>query len=373
MGMPEQAAASFVGPEETIAAVVPHGRGIIHDTYLVKLSPIARQFILQRINTQVFKNPELIMHNLQMVTEHVRERRKPAGRKMLTDWQMVNIIPARDGSNFFIDPEKGVWRALRFIRGASPLERITGVNDAFEVGRALGIFHWLLNDLDTGLLHDTLPGFHNVEQYLEHYDTVLNRGGKAVKINRICQDFIAGRRSWAPVLEEARRCKILHLRIMHGDPKINNIMVDNVTGRAVSIIDLDTVMPGLVQFDIGDCLRSCCNTMGEEVVDTSVVRFDLDLCRAVLTGYMETAGRFLTERDLDFFFDAVRLIPFELGLRFYTDFLEDNVYFRVSSSNQNLDRAVVQFKLVQSIEKQEEEIREIIEESRAAIRRGKSR
>ena len=373
MTMPELAAASFAGPGERIAAVEPHGQGIIHDTYLVRLSGMAGQFILQRINRGVFKKPEFIMHNLQMVSQHMEERRKLAGNKISPEWQVLNALPARDGRNFFIDPEGEFWRALLFIRGARPLERITCNKDALEVGRALGTFHWLLNRLDTELLHETLPGFHNIEQYLKEYDAVLDRGRQACKVSRSCQEFIAGRRSWAPVLEEARRDKILPLRIIHGDPKINNIMFDNVTGRAVSIIDLDTVMPGLVHYDIGDCLRSCCNTGGEEVADISGVGFELDLCREVLTGYMETAKSFLTEKDLDFFFDAIRLIPFELGLRFYTDFLAGNVYFKVSATNQNLDRAMVQFKLVQSIEEQEEKIREIIEESRTAIVHSKSR
>jgi len=373
MNMSEQAAGYFVGPGESVAAVEPHGRGIIHDTYLVKLRRGDDQFILQRINTQVFKNPESIMHNLQVVSKHMRERRKSAGSKIFTEWQMISAIPAKNGRNFFIDPEGGFWRALRFIRGASPLERIASSNDALEVGRALGAFHWLLSDLAPELLHDTLLGFHNVEEYLKHYDAVVDSDGKACKTVRFCREFVDYRRDWAPVLEEARRQKTLQIRIMHGDPKISNIMVDNETGRAVSIIDLDTVMPGLVQYDIGDCLRSCCNSRGEEAADISAVRFDLERCRAVLSGYMEAARRFLTESDLDFFFDAVRLIPFELGLRFFTDFLEDNVYFKVNKSNQNLDRAMVQFKLVESIEEQEEEIRDITKECRAVLASGKSR
>jgi hypothetical protein len=142
-------------------------------------------------------------------------------------------------------------------------------------------------------------------------------------------------------------------------------MIDRVSGKAVSIIDLDTVMPNLVQYDIGDCLRSCCNTMGEEGADFSEVQFDLKRCEAVLSGYTEAARRFMTVEDFDFLFDAVRLIPFELGLRFYTDFLEGNVYFKVSHQGQNLDRAMVQFKLVESIERQEDKLRLIIEECRA--------
>jgi len=373
MTIPEQAAQHFAGPGESIAAVKPHGRGIIHDTYLVKLSRGDDPFILQRINTQVFKNPESIMHNLQMVARHIQNREIPSESEIFTDWQMVKIIPAKGGRNFFVDPEGGFWRALGFIRGASPLESIGGTNDALEVGRALGAFHWLLNDLAPENLHDTLPGFHNVEQYLKQYDAVVDSGTKSCNNSSFCKEFIASRRGWAPVLEKARRRQILQLRIIHGDPKINNIMVDATTGRAVSIIDLDTVMPGLVQYDIGDCLRSCCNCGGEDATDISAVCFDLELCRAVLSGYMEEARRFLTGRDLDFFFAAVRLIPFELGLRFYTDFLAGNVYFKVSRSNQNLERAMVQFKLVQSIEEQEEEIREIIAECRSSLAGSNSR
>ena len=182
-----------------------------------------------------------------------------------------------------------------------------------------------------------------------------------------CQQFVADRKRWAPVLENGRRENLLRVRVIHGDLKSNNIMVDRITGKAVSIIDLDTVMPGLAQYDIGDCLRSCCNTAGEEAVDLSAVRFDPESCEAVLSGYTETARNSVTGADFDFLFDAIRLIPFELGIRFYTDFLEDNIYFKVSRQEQNLDRAMVQFKLVESIEQQEDRLRAIIEECRVVF------
>ena len=169
------------------------------------------------------------------------------------------------------------------------------------------------------------------------------------------------------MLEKARRQKRLRVRIIHGDPKINNIMVDRITRRAVSMIDLDTVMPGLVHYDIGDCLRSCCNTIGEESSDFSAVRFDLNRCEALLGGYTAAAHGCLTGLDFDFLFDAIRLIPFELGLRFYTDFLEGNVYFRAGHPDQNLERAVLQFRLVQSIEEQEKRLRTIIKEYRSVF------
>jgi Ser/Thr protein kinase RdoA (MazF antagonist) len=369
-----RAAIHFIRQDENIAGIEVYGRGIIHDTYLVRLSNGENRFILQRINTQVFTNPAAIMHNLELVCEHIQKRMQQSNSRIDAAWQMLNIIPARDGQLYFIDADGSFWRALSFIKGATTLEYISGPGAAREVGRALGTFHWLLSDLNAELLHDTLPGFHNVEQYLKHYDDILDNSKEdASGAGRFCQRVIEDRRSWAPVLENGSRDNILTQRVIHGDPKINNFMVDRVTGKAVSIIDLDTVMPNLVQCDIGDCLRSCCNTMGEESGDYAAVRFDLKRCAAVLSGYTETARSFLTDADYDFLFDAIRLIPYELGLRFYTDFLEGDVYFKVSRRNQNLERAMVQFKLVASIERQEEGIRGIIEECRAYSKNSNSK
>ncbi len=359
-----QAAENFRSRDESITGVEKYGHGIIHDTYLVRLNRGAKKIILQRLNSEVFKDPEAVMYNLHHICEHIQEQMKINSTGVAADWQMLQNIATRDGRDFFIDAAGDFWRALSFIRGAVPLEHITGPDDAGEAGRALGIFHWLLSDLSPELLLETLPGFHNVEGYLKHYDEVVAKRNGPGAAEKYCQQFIEDRRSWAPVLENGRREKIITVRIIHGDPKVNNIMADRVTGRAVSIIDLDTVMPGLVQYDIGDCLRSCCSTMGEEAADLSAVRFDLDLCEAVLSGYTGAARKFLSNTDFDFLFDAVRLLPFELGLRFYTDFLEGNVYFRVNHLDQNLDRAQVQFKLVESIEQQEDMIRAIIEKCR---------
>ena len=368
-----QAAENFISYDETIAGIEEHGHGIIHDTYLVKLGKGASRFILQRFNTRVFANPETIMQNLQLVSEHMQERMNVSGSAIDANWQMLQSIPARDGRNIFVAADGSFWRALSFIREAIPLEKISCLQDAREVGRALGIFHWLSSDLDPGLLHTPLPFFHNIEQYLKHYDEVLGQSEKKSDTDPFCQKFIEDRRSWAPVLENGRRENLLRIRVIHGDPKINNIMVDRSTGKAVSIIDLDTVMPGLVQYDLGDAMRSCCNTAGEEVADISAVRFDLERCKAVLSGYTEAAGGFLTARDFDFIFDAIRLIPFELGLRFYTDFLEGNIYFKVSGRDRNLERAKVQFQLVESVEQQEEGISAVIEEYRSVLKGGISR
>jgi len=359
-----QAAENFRSQDESITGVEKYGHGIIHDTYLVRLNKGAKKIILQRINSEVFKDPEAVMYNLHLICEHIQKRTKADATGVDADWQMLQNIPARDGRDFFIDAAGDFWRALTFIRAAVALEQITSSDDAREVGRALGTFHWLLSDLNPELMFETLPGFHNVEGYLKHYDEVTGRRNGPGAAGQYCRQFIEDRRSWAPVLENGRKENLLKVCTIHGDPKINNILLDRITGKAVSIIDLDTVMPGLVHYDIGDCLRSCCSTTGEEAADLSAVRFDPERCKAAFSGYTEAARKLLSDTDFDFLFDAVRLLPFELGLRFYTDFLEGNVYFKVNHFEQNLERAKVQFKLVESIEKQEDMIRAIIEECR---------
>ena len=356
------AAENFISHDEKISGVEEYGQGIIHDTYLVTYNNGASRFILQRINTQVFQNPAAIMHNLSLVSEHIQEQIKVSGKGLDVNWQALHGIPTRDGREYFIDADGAFWRALSFIKEATPLEQIFSLDAAREAGRALGIFHWLVSDLDPELLQNTVPGFHNIEYYLKQYAEASGKGRNITELEQYCRQFVEDRRDWAPVLENGRRNNVLKVRVIHGDPKINNIMVDRKTGKAVSMIDLDTVMPGLVQYDIGDCLRSSCNSTGEEITDFSKVRFDVECCEAVLSGYIKEARRFITGTDFDFLFDAIRLIPFELGLRFYTDFLEGNVYFKVSNVKQNLNRAVVQFKLVESIEQQEDKIRAIIKE-----------
>ena len=231
------------------------------------------------------------------------------------------------------------------------------------MGWALGTFHALVDDLPAEMLADTLDGFHVTPLYLRRYDEVLAAKEPAASPEvRFCMDFIRARRGLAEVLEKAIRRGVLRLRPIHGDPKANNILIDTKTRRAVAIVDLDTVKPGLLHYDIGDCLRSSCNPAGEEAGDGEAVEFDTDLCRAVLAGYFSAAGNFLTPQDREYIFDAVRLIAFELGLRFFTDHLEGNVYFKVGREEQNLARALVQFRLAASIESLERSIRRIIRE-----------
>ena len=348
-----------------LADVRKYGSGNINKTFLATVdNGREKNFILQCINTQVFRHPELVTRNIRIVTEHIRDRLESIssdGRRR----EIPRVLPARDGHDFWIDPDGSFWRASSFIDRCRSFDTIENTGHAIEIGYALGMFHNLVSDLPPHRLSNTLRGFHITPLYLKHYREVLakHKPDASPEVEH-CLKFISERSSFANVLENAKNRDILRPSVIHGDPKVNNIMIDTDTQKAVCMIDLDTVMSGLLHYDIGDCLRSGCNPAGEETEQVETVCFDLDLCNAVLQGYCSVAREFLSMNDFDFIYDSIRLLTFELGLRFFTDFLEGNVYFRAGRPKHNLIRAMVQFKLVESIESQETAIRTMIKSLR---------
>ncbi|MBN1933900.1 MAG: aminoglycoside phosphotransferase family protein [Anaerolineae bacterium] len=348
-----------------------YGSGNVNDTYLVSCVDDAAcpdsPFVLQRINTAVFVHPEQIMVNMRTFSEHVLARMACENEAdNHHHWVMPHVIPARDGQDFFIDDEGGFWRALSFVNNSRTMNEVRSRDHAREAGYALGHFHRLISDLPPEQLHDTLPGFHIAPQYVAQYERAVANPQAMLDTPEAQHGlrFIEARKGWAGVLETAKAKGQLQMRPIHGDPKINNIMIEDTTGHAISLIDLDTVKPGLVHYDIGDCLRSCCNPLGEETEQIDQVCFDTDLCRVILQGYLSEAQEFLTDQDYAYMYDGIRLISFELGLRFFTDYLNGDVYFKVKDETHNLRRALVQFKVAESIEAQEGQIRAIIEDMR---------
>jgi Ser/Thr protein kinase RdoA (MazF antagonist) len=274
------------------------------------------------------------------------------------------VLLTRDGQDYWID-DGSFWRAISFIDASESFNTIQDIEHGREVGFALGRFHNLISDLPPNRLADTLEGFHITPCYLQQYEQVLGKQGMSCspEVN-YCLQFVSDRKKWASVLETAKAAGKLLLRPIHGDPKVNNVMIDAVTRQAVAMVDLDTVKPGLIHYDIGDCLRSGCNLQGEETEQWQSVRFETDLCQAMLQGYLAEAKEFLSAADYEYLYDAIRLIAFELGLRFFTDYLAGNVYFKVRYPEHNLARALVQFRLTESIEAQEAVIRQIIQDLR---------
>lgn len=348
--------------EGCVSAIDPLGSGNVNDTYLVNSS--AGLSVLQRINTAVFQRPELVMHNLHQLSQHM-QRKLRQGHPALGSrrWEHPQLICTHMGDQTWHCCEAGgFWRSLSFIPEADTVDVIAGVKQARELGSGLGLFHTLISDLPVDTLADPLEGFHITPLYLEAYRRALaSTDPPSGEADRFCRAFIHERRALAPLLEEAKQRGDLPLRPIHGDPKINNVMLDRSSGRAVALIDLDTVKPGLVHYDIGDCLRSCCNPLGEETTDLAGVAFDLPLAEAILEGYLAEVGPLLTAQEVALLPDAARLISFELGLRFYTDHLNGNVYFKARHPEHNLQRALVQFRLTASIEAQMAPLRSLVQ------------
>lgn len=339
-----------------VTSVTPLGNGNVNDTYRVETASGDR-FVLQRLNTLVFPEPELVMRNLQVLSAHALRRPVPAQR-----WEVPRVINQRHTNQPWVRADGQFWRLISFIDDAVTLEAITHPQQAREVGRGLGLFHQLLSDLPADQLADTLPGFHITPTYLASYEQALQSTQlELCGQGSWCAAFVEQRRNLAKVLETAKAEGRLGLRPIHGDPKVNNVMLCASSGTAVSLVDLDTVKPGLVHYDIGDCLRSCCNRLGEETTALDAVRFDLDLAQAILEGYLAEAGGLLTPLELQLIPDAARLISFELGLRFFTDHLNGNVYFKAQHPEHNLQRALVQFRLTASIEAQMEPLRRLVQ------------
>ena len=346
-----------------IIQVEEFGHGNINGTFLVTLDSVEeKHFVLQRINQNVFPQPKLVMRNMSIFTNHVRQRLQDSPLSSNRRWEVPKVLLTKDNQDHFNDAKNSFWRAIGFIDKAETFDTIKDNKHASEVGYALGMFHNLISDLPVDKLADTLPGFHVTPTYLKQYENVETQFQVSSKSSEVdyCREFINSRKNWAQVLENAQIQERLHLRPIHGDPKVNNVMIDTFSGQAISIIDLDTVKPGLVHYDIGDCLRSGCNPLGEETEYWERVSFNTDICQSVLGGYLSVAKDFLTENDYIYMYDAIRLIAFELGLRFFTDYLAGNVYFKVKYPEHNLSRALVQFKLTESIEIQESVIRKII-------------
>ncbi len=338
----------------TFVSAAPYGSGHINDTFaVVQACPDgARRFLLQRINERVFRNPPALMENVARVCAHAQRRlaedgRADASRRSLT------LVRTRDGRNWHRDPVGGHWRCYLFIEGATGHDVIRDAAQAREAARAFGAFQALLADLPGGRLHETIPHFHNTPTRFASFRRALEADahGRAAAA-RAEIEFALSRSADVGVIVDAMARGEIPERVTHNDTKLNNVLIDDLTGEGICVIDLDTVMPGSALYDFGDLIRTSTSPAAEDEADLSKVEMRMAMFEALVGGYLSAASGFLTPAERRLLAFSGKLITLEIGLRFLTDWLEGDVYFKVKRPGHNLDRCRTQFALVRSIERQ---------------------
>lgn len=332
-----------------------HGGGHINDTYAAVFDQGGRpvRYLFQRINHRVFKNPPALMENIERVTAHVRQKLAQQGVDQISR-RVLTLVSARDGRNWWVDPNDSPWRCYLFIEGATSRDQIESAGQAGEAARAFGAFQRLLADVPAPPLRETIPNFHHTRSRFD----ALRRAIEADACNRAAAvkseiKFCLHRESMVDVLLDLQARGLVTERITHNDTKLNNVMFDDATGEGLCVIDLDTVMPGLALYDFGDMCRTACHPVAEDERDLSKVVMRMDLFEALVGGYLGAVGDFLNPTEREHLAFSARLITFEMGLRFLADYLQGDPYYKTHRNGHNLDRARVQFKMIESFERHE--------------------
>jgi aminoglycoside phosphotransferase (APT) family kinase protein len=330
-----------------------YGNGLIHRSYCVTVDGEAgtARFVLQRINTRVFPRPVELMENIDRVTAHLATLAETTGQRAPT------LVGSQDGLSWVVDDDGTYWRMYRYIEGTRTVEQIESAEQCFKVARAFGDFQLRLTSLPPPRLHDTIPGFHDTPRRI----AVLQQAIAADVAGRVKLagpeiQFVMARLKLAHVLLDAGMPE----RVTHNDTKINNVLLDQTTGEPVCVIDLDTVMPGLAVYDFGDMVRTATCEAPEDETDLSRIHSRFDYFEALARGYLAGAGSFLTPTEKEHLTAAGKLITFEQGVRFLTDYLAGDTYYPVSRENHNLDRCRTQFRLLESIEAQERLMEQVV-------------
>lgn len=349
-------AGHFSIPGEFLTAA-PYGNGHINDTYAAVFNQdgMRVRFIAQRINHNIFKNPVALMDNVQRVTSHLGN--KIAGQPDQSR-RVLALIPTCEGRSFYRDEQGNYWRVYNFIEKARTYDTVESPKQAFEAAKTFGEFQKLLSDLPAPRLHDTIPDFHHTPKRFAALEKAIEAdSANRAKLAGAEIEFAVRRKAICGVLLDGA----LPERVTHNDTKLNNVMLDELTGEGICVIDLDTVMPGLVLYDFGDMVRTTTSPAREDEQDLSKVTMQFPMFEALVRGYLASASEFLTAREKQFLAFSAKLITFEIGIRFLTDFLAGDTYFKVHRDGHNLDRCRTQFKLVESIERQEEQMIKLVE------------
>ena len=345
-----------------VVGALRYGQGHINDTFVVHTQPedaSCRRFILQRMSAAAFKRPDQLMENIMGVTEYLgREIESRGGDR---EREALRVIRPRNGEPYYTDSANGAWRVYPFVEDTICYQTAETPALFAASGRAFGRFQRLLQGYPAQTLHETIPHFHDTEDRLAKLKAALT----ADKLGRAAEcrpelDFVLAREADCSVALQALRDGVLPLRVTHNDTKLNNVLMDRDSGEGLCIIDLDTVMPGLSINDFGDSIRFGANHSAEDEKDLSKVNLDVSLFEAYTQAFLEGAGGTLTAAEIDHLPWGAKLMTFECGIRFLTDYLEGDVYFHTTRDGQNLDRCRTQFKLVSDMEAHWDELSEIV-------------
>jgi Ser/Thr protein kinase RdoA (MazF antagonist) len=330
-----------------------YGSGHINQTYLL-VDETAREYILQKINQNVFKRPDLLMQNIVAVTNHLRQK-TGSHREVLT------LVPTLDGKDWLVDEDGEYWRLYEFVTDIISLDKAESPDDLRESGLAFGRFQRQLADFPAHTLSETIPRFHDTpNRYTALKDAITaDRHGRVKEVGPEIE-FALAREEFASVLMVLQAKDELPLRVTHNDTKLNNVLFDRKTRKALCVIDLDTVMPGLAANDFGDTIRFGATSAAEDERDLSKVSFVLPLYEAFAEGFLAACGESLTPCEREHLPHGAKMMTLECGVRFLTDYLSGDTYFRTSREGQNLDRCRTQFKLVQDMEREFEKMRRAI-------------
>ena len=334
----------------------PYGNGHINDTYLA----VIPRYILQRINTSIFKNPDELMENIKNVTSFLRDLIAEEGGN--PDRETLTVIPTKDGKPYYKVDEGNVFRVYRFIEDTKSIENSKTIEDLYEAGVGFGHFQKHLADFPVEKLHETIKDFHHTPKRVEALKEAIRNdlAGRAESVKDEIA-FALENAVWSDTVVKGIEEGAIPVRVTHNDTKINNILFDNCTGKAVCVIDLDTVMPGSMLYDFGDALRIGGSTAAEDETDLNQVWFNIDAFESFAKGYLGEMKDYLTAKELELLPLSVKLMTYECGIRFLTDYLNGDTYFKIHREHHNLDRARNQFKLVADITAKETQLEKLIE------------
>ena len=336
--------------EGTIIKCIPFGSGHINQTWLVVTNQ-PHLYILQRVNTETFRDPEGLMNNILLVTGHLRKK-DPDPRHVMT------LVKLKDGRDYILEDRKELWRLYEYVTGGVCLDRAETEDDFRNSGKAFGTFQKKMADFPAEQLVETIPGFHDTpKRYQALHEAIRDdRAGRVKSVQREI-DFMLERERQAGLLQGMLKAGELPLRVTHNDTKLNNVMLDEKTREPLCILDLDTVMPGLAANDFGDSIRFGASTAEEDEKDLTKVHLDLNLYRAYAEGFLHACGDRLTAAERETLPDGARIITLENAVRFLTDYLNGDTYYHIERPEHNLDRTRTQMALTEEMEKQDGIIR----------------